>query len=242
MLGLEPQIGLRPFTGDHDGRRHAAQFAGDLLAEQRLRRTLASGRLARCPFDTRAEDDGIVAGRTSGDVHVRHRLVVHEVLADVGTPGHDPQEAAVDQWCERPAEDRQDGIGHRIEFEHNDPVVGVQLVEHIQRWDRGDVAGAQHQPDTAGVPLGALPETRFCPDLIRRHARLHPDVGGIATEQQFVEDAVRQDLDADPVSWGSAQLEAVDGTAAAFQRPQALGQRRQSGQHGVGTGNPLLTQ
>ena len=115
--------------------------------------------LARRPFDTGTEDDGVVAERAAGDVYVGHRLVVHEVLTDVSAPGDDPEEAGIDQWGERRAEDRQDGVGHRVELEHHDPVVGVQLVEHVQRRNRGDVAGAEHQPDAAGDAEGSLAET-----------------------------------------------------------------------------------
>ncbi len=109
---------------------------------------------------TAAPDDEVVGGRAAGDVHVGDALVLREVGAHVAAAGDDAQDAEVDEGSECRLVCREQRVEGRVELEDDDAVVGDELVEDVERGDRGDVAGPEDEADPAGLRRGAAPRDR----------------------------------------------------------------------------------
>ena len=236
MLGLVLQVGLRPDAGQHDDRRHPAQFAGDRGGQQRLVVRLATGRRPRpCPQTMASWVTALPVMCTWST-----RSVAHQVAADIGRAGDDLQHAEVDQRREDVLVDGQHRVHDRVEFQRDDPVVRVQLVQHVERGDGRDVAGTQHRANPLGAGRISLRHARVSTHRLRGDTRLHPDLGGEAVQQQPVVDVVRQHLHRDTAAGCRSHPVAVDRAGAVLQCRKTARQRAEPGQHRPGTGDPFL--
>ena len=128
-------------------------------------------------------------------------------LVDVGVAGqvaplrgaalHDPQEAVADQRAQARLQDRcQEGLG-RVHLQEHDPVGHEQLVDRIERRNRGDVARAQDQAHAAVIGL-AIGDRLRQPQLLPGDARLHPDLAADARIGEPIEPIDRHHPGRDP--------------------------------------------
>ena len=78
VLGLVPEVGLGPRSGQHDGRADAAELGGDGLVEHPV-----VGLLAALAVLARAVDDQVVGLSAAGDVDGLYRVVMGQVFAEV---------------------------------------------------------------------------------------------------------------------------------------------------------------
>ncbi len=215
--------------------RHAAELAGDRLAQPRL-----TGHPARAALVARAEDDRVVRGGASRDVDRGDAGMLGEEGACRCPAGDDANEVAPDERREDPLEHRQERLEHRAELEHRDAVLGEQLVDDVERRDRRHVAGAQDQRDAMGVLGGPLGQARRRPGLLAADPGLHPHRRGVAGKQEPVEHPVRQHLDRHPPARRCAHPVPRQRASARHERIQRLAERGQGGQERVRAGYPFL--
>ena len=120
--------------------------------------------------------------------------------------------------------------------------MGVELVEHVQRRDREDVAGAHHHGDAGGLLGRAQAQPGVLARLRLGDAGFHPHLRPEAAEQQPVEHVVRQHVDGDPPTGRGPDRVPSQQIAALRQPGQGLGQRLGVAEHGPGAAGPLLTE
>lgn len=152
----------------------------------------------------------------------------------------DLDEVAVDHRLEDGAEDREEGIGDGVELEHDGAVAGVQLVQHVERGDGEDVAGAQDQRHAVGPPRRPLAEPCIAVQPLLGDARLRPDLGVESVEQEPVEGAVGQHPDGEPTTGRLTDVVAREDRGAVGQALQCLLQRLGVADQGVGAADPFL--
>jgi hypothetical protein len=97
MLGLEPEVGPRPFARNDDDRGNAAEFTGDLLPQQRLRGISSEGCFTGGATFTGSKHDVVVADSASGDVDMVDGGGPNQVLPDVRVSADDAEKSATDQ-------------------------------------------------------------------------------------------------------------------------------------------------
>jgi hypothetical protein len=91
--------------------------------------------------------DGIEGAIAAGDVNLIDQRMIAQLFADLRAAVGKAQESAVDERLERIFEDRPEILVYRIHLENANGAVGDEFVEHVERRDRRDVAGAQHECD-----------------------------------------------------------------------------------------------
>ena len=107
-----------------------------------------------------------------------------------------------------------------VELQQRDAVVRQQFVQHVEHRDRADVAGAEHEPDAAGVGRRELREPGGAARLVVGDAGLEPHLAGEARQQQAVDRAEREDVGAHAPAGRGIRLHAR-------QRALALGELEQ---------------
>ena len=140
VLGLIPEVGLGPRTGQHDRRADTAEFGADRLADDPV-----VGRLAPLAFLSRAVHDQVVRARAAGDVDGLHRIMTGQVLADITAAVDEGQVPVAHQRGEDVLEDRPEVLVDRVHLADHDLTAVDHAVEDVQRHDRRDVPGSQHQ-------------------------------------------------------------------------------------------------
>lgn len=95
--------------------------------------------------------------------------MVRQRRPDLHPAGDDLDDPEVEEGREDGSQDRLELFGDGVELEHHDPLLGVQLVEHVQRGDGEDVAGAEHERTAAGGRGIALGKTGRLTYLVLGH-------------------------------------------------------------------------
>ena len=173
-------------------------------------------------------------------MHVVDALVLDQIGADVRSAAHDAEEPRLDERREGPLVHRDHRILRRIDLQQDHPVVGEQLVQHVEHGDRGDVAGSEDQADPSAAAGGSLPQAGRLAGFGDRDSGREPDFTRVAGDDHFVGRVQRKRVGPDAPTGGGIHSHAIQGVAAGRQRLERLPVRVQCHQGRVRTGKPLL--
>ena len=233
MFGLVPQVPSGPCAWNDDDRRYSAQFARDRLREQGSARGAAA-------VGIRPPHDRVVGVAASGDVNMVDLWMLREVPADRCAARDDAQQPAADERGECTAVHLEQRVEGGVEFEDRHPVVGDELVDHVERGDRGDVARTEHEPHTTGQARGQLAETSGSGCLRRRRARGEPHIRAKPVKQQLLVWPVWQYRDGDAPARRRPEPGVIEGASTARERAQRLAKHPHGVEGGVGAADPLF--
>ncbi len=161
-------------------------------------------------------------------------------MADVATAVGETQELPVDQWGEGPFQDGPEVIVDRVHLQHHDFAVGVQLVQHVQRRNRGDVAGAEHQRDLPVMVRVSDEQADAVTQGPRSDTRLHPHLAGEPVQQQALGEVMGCNADDRLAVRALPDRQAAQRIATAVDRLEGLRDGVEPPQHGVRPRHPFL--
>ena len=146
---------------DDDDRRDAAQLGGDRLLE--LRTVLAATRGAR---GIRPVDGPHTIASNVGAAPVMWTWSMPGCSVRYAPTSGPPRTMRTKPGSMSGASARSNtgtsGVLGRVQLEQRDAVVRQQLVQHVEHRDRGDVAGAEDEPDAAGLSSATSWPGRRC--------------------------------------------------------------------------------
>jgi len=138
--GLELDIGVAPGPRDNDRGTDIAELAGHPLGGAR-----AVVALALVALRTGPEEDHVMAPRATGDVDLVDGAVLGHVSTDVSPAVNGGDIAGIGEFGKSCLQHRAEVIVDRVHLEQAAAALGIELVEHVERGDRGHVAGDQRR-------------------------------------------------------------------------------------------------
>ena len=125
--------------------------------------------------------------------------MLREITPHVCPTVHEPQPATIDEVTEDPSEERGQVVVDRVHLDDGHGAVRVQNVEDVERGDRPDVAGTEHEHHARIVIARAAVHPSCLVDCaFRRHTVAHPDLRFVAREEQAVDSRRREYIDNGP--------------------------------------------
>ncbi len=139
----------------------------------------------------------------SGHVDLVDELVVGEPCADVAPSVRDANESPLDERRKCLLQERPHVFVDRVHLEDAHLTLVDELVEHVERRDRGDVAGAEHERDFRLVSRLAVERGDVLVEVLGCDVGLHPNFGADTAQEQPVVDRRREHVDDDLPVLGS---------------------------------------
>ena len=178
--------------------------------------------------------------RAAGDVDHLHRIMAGQVRADLAGAVDKGQVPVPHQLSEDVLEDRPEVLVDRVHLADDDLTAVDHAIEDVQRHDRRDVAGSEHQGQfTVGI-LTPVKGGHVLAQVLLGHAFLHPDIRGDAVKQQLIVPVERKHAGDQLAVYAAVQLDMLEQICASIEGGEGLDRRRQPRHQAVRPGEPCF--